>query len=133
MGERVSTCFGFEGHEDFFDVGEDAAFTPGVYLGLGEVVEAEDHVLRGDGDGLTGGGREDVVRSQHEHAGFDLSLRRERDVHGHLVAIEVGVEGGADQGVNLDGLAFDEDGLERLDAEAMERGSAVEQDRMIAG
>ena len=50
---------------------------------------------------------------------------------GHLVAVEVGVEGGADQRVNLDGLAFDQHRLERLNAEAVQRGSAVQQDRMI--
>ena len=123
---------GFERHENFFDVGEDAAFTLRTLLRLGQVVEAEHHVLSGHGDGLTGRGREDVVRGEHEHRRFDLGFRGERDVHGHLVAIEVGVEGGADQGVNLDGLAFDEDGLKRLDAEAMEGRRAVEQHRMIA-
>ena len=71
------------------------------------------------------------MRGQHEHAGFDLSFRRERNVHGHLVAVEVGVEGGADERVNLDGLAFDEDGLESLDAEAVERRSTVQEHRMV--
>ena len=50
---------------------------------------------------------------------------------GHLIAVEVGVEGGADERVNLNCLTFDEHGLKRLDAEAMERGCAVEQDGMI--
>ena len=100
-------------------------------LGLGEVVEAEDHVLRGHGDGLAGGRRQDVVRSEHEHAGFDLRLRRQRNVHGHLVAVEVGVEGGADQRVDLDGLAFDQHRLERLNAEAVQRRGAVQQHRVV--
>jgi hypothetical protein len=39
-------------------------------------------------------------------------------VHRHLVAVEVGVVGGADERMELDRLAFDEDRLERLDAEA---------------
>ncbi len=123
---------GFERHEDFLDVGEDATFALRTLLGLGQVVEAEHHVLRRHGDGLTRRGREDVVRGEHEHGRFDLGFRGKRDVHGHLVAIEVGVEGGADQGVNLDRLAFDEDGLKRLDAEAVERRSTVEQHRMVA-
>ena len=41
---------------------------------------------------------------------------------GHLVAVEVRVERGAGQRVQLDGLSFNKDGLERLDAEAVERG-----------
>ena len=46
---------------------------------------------------------------------------------GHLVTVEVGVEGRADERVDLDGLALDELRLERLDAETVQRGCAVEQ------
>jgi len=42
-------------------------------------------------------------------------------------AVEVGVEGVADQRVNLDRLALDEQRLECLDAEPVQRGRAVEQ------
>jgi hypothetical protein len=37
-------------------------------------------------------------------------------VHGHLVAVEVGVERRADERVDLDGLALDEQRFEGLDA-----------------
>ena len=53
-------------------------------------------------------------------------------VHGHLVAVEVGVEGRADQRVHLDRLAFDQHRLERLDAQAVQRRGAVQQHRMLA-
>jgi hypothetical protein len=53
-------------------------------------------------------------------------------VHGHLVAVEVGVEGRADQRMQLDRLAFDQDRLERLDAQAVQRRRAVQQNRMLA-
>ena len=52
-------------------------------------------------------------------------------MHGHLVAVEVGVEGGADQRVNLDGLAFHQHRLERLDAQAVQGWGAVQQHRVI--
>ena len=52
---------------------------------------------------------------------------------GHLVAVEVGVERRAGQRVQLDRLAFDEDGLERLDAEPVQRGGAVQEDRVVLG
>ena len=55
-----------------------------------------------------------------------------RHVHGHLVAVEIGVEGGADQRMQLDRLALDQHRLEGLDAEAMQRRRAVEQHRMLA-
>jgi hypothetical protein len=45
----------------------------------------------------------------------------------HLVAVEVRVERGADQGVDLDGLTLDQHGLEGLDAEAVEGRSAVQE------
>ena len=49
---------------------------------------------------------------------------------GHLVAVEVGVERRRDERVDADGLALDEDRLERLDAEAVERRRAVEHHRV---
>ncbi len=64
---------------------------------------------------------QDVVGRHHQDARFQLRFERQRDVHGHLVAVEVGVEGGADQRMKLDRLAFDQHRLERLDAEAVER------------
>ena len=48
-------------------------------------------------------------------------------MHRHLVAVEVGVEGRADQRMQANGAAFDEDGLEGLDAEAVQRRGAVQQ------
>jgi hypothetical protein len=38
----------------------------------------------------------------------------------HLVAVEVGVEGRADERVDLDRLALDEDRFERLDAQPVQ-------------
>ena len=42
-------------------------------------------------------------------------------MHGHLVAVEVGVERAADERMDLDGAPFDENGLERLNGEAVQR------------
>ena len=64
-------------------------------------------------------------------ARLGLRLGAQRHVHGHLVAVEVGVEGGAHQRVQLDGLALDEHRLEGLDAQAVQGGSAVQQHRML--
>ena len=121
----------FERDQHVFDGGESAAFALGAGARLGQVVAAQDHVLRGDRDGSAVRRRKDVVGRQHQRGSFDLRFRRERDVNGHLVAVEVGVEGGADQRVDLDGLAFDEHRLKSLDTEAVQRGSAVEQDGVI--
>ncbi len=52
-------------------------------------------------------------------------------MHGHLVAVEVGVERVADERVDLDRLALDQHRLERLDSEAVKRRCAVQQHRML--
>ena len=56
---------------------------------------------------------------------------RERHVHRHLVAVEVGVERGADERMDLDGLALDQDRLEGLDAEPVERRRPVQEHRVL--
>ena len=50
---------------------------------------------------------------------------------GHLVAVEVGVEGGADQRMQLDRLAFDKNRLEGLNPETMQRRCPVQHHRML--
>ena len=82
-------------------------------------------------DRAAGGRRQDVVGRQHEDAGLGLGLGRQRQVDGHLVAVEVGVEGGAHQRVDLDGLALDQDRLEGLDAEAVQGRGPVEEHRVL--
>ena len=98
----------------------------------GHVVNAQHHVLRGNDHRLAVGRRQDVVRGHHQGARLELRLQRQRHVHGHLVAVEVGVEGGADQRVELYGLALDQQRLEGLDAEAMQGGRAVQEHRVLA-
>ena len=48
----------------------------------------------------------------------------------HLVAVEVSVEGGADQRVQLDGVAFDQNGLKCLNAQAVQGRCTVQQNGM---
>ncbi len=52
-------------------------------------------------------------------------------MHGHLVTVEVRVERGADERVDLDGLALDQLRLEGLDAEAVQGGRTVQQHRVL--
>ena len=50
----------------------------------------------------------------------------ERDVDSHLVAVKVGIESRADQGVNLDGAAINEYRFKGLDAEPVQGGRPVQ-------
>ncbi len=61
------------------------------------------------------------MRREHQHAGLGLGFHGQRQVDRHLVAVEVGVKTGADQGVDLDGVAFNQHRLEGLDPHAVER------------
>ena len=102
-----------------------------LLAGRREEVEAEADVLRGRHHGLAGRRREDGRGREHHQAALHLRLDRERHVHGHLVAVEVGVERGAHHRVEADGLALHEHRLERLDGEAVERRGAVEEHGLV--
>ncbi len=122
---------GFERRVDLAQVHEQLAFARFAVLGDREVVEPQHDILRGHDDGPAVGGRQDVVGRHHQDARFQLGLEAQRDVDGHLVAVEVGVEGGADQRVQLDGLALDQLGFEGLDAETVQGRRAVQEHRVL--
>ena len=115
------------GDDGFLGSVEGEAGSLGAGAELGDVVETEHHVLGGDGDGGAVGGVEDVVALEHQHLRLENGLVGEGKMDGHLVAVEVGVEGGAGEGVELDGFALDELGLEGLDGKTVERRGAVEE------
>ena len=95
------------------------------------VMIPQDDVLSRDDDGFPIGRREDVVGRHHQDSRFGLGLDRQGHVDGHLVPVEVGVVGGADEGVKLDGLALDQDRLKGLDAQPVEGRSPVEHHRVF--
>ena len=130
---------GVHGHDaagervlDLAHVGERHALPRLTLVHEGEVIEAEHDVLRRHDDRLAVRRMQDVVGRHHQDARFQLGLEAQRNVHGHLVAVEVGVERGTHQRVELDGLAFDQDGLERLDAQAVKRRRTVQENRVLA-
>ena len=57
-------------------------------------------------------GLEQVVGSQHQEAGLSLGLSGQRYVYRHLVAVEVSVERGTYQRMQLDGAALYQHRLE---------------------
>ncbi len=116
----------------FADVGEHHAFALAVDLLAGGLVQAQHHVLRRNDRGFARSGEQHVVGGQHQGAGFHLCFHRQRHVNSHLVTVEVSVECRANQRVQLQGLAFDQDRLERLDTQTVQRRCAVEHDRMLA-
>ena len=81
------------GDRCFLDTIEGIAITLSTWAELGDVVEPEHHVLRGDGNRRTIGRVEDVVRGKHEHLCLEDSFVAKGEVDSHLVTIEVSVEG----------------------------------------
>ena len=118
-------------HQHFADVVEQAEFALIAFAIGGDVERPEHDVLRRRDDRAAVGRREDVVRRQHQHVRFRLRFDAERKMDGHLVAVKVGVEAFADERVNLDGVAFDQHRLKRLDAHAVKRGGAIEHHRVL--
>src|SRR5690606_16648475 len=126
-------CFtGAEHPVNFLQVGEHTTFALGIDGFAGHVVQTQNHVLRRHDDRLAVGGRQHVVGGHHQRARFQLGFQRQRHVDGHLVTVEVSVVRGADQRVQLNGLAFDEDRLERLDTQTVQGRRTVEQHGVFA-
>ena len=91
------------------------------------ISSAEYHVLRRHGDGCAVGGVKNVVRTEHQQLRLQDGGIAQGQVHGHLVAVEVGVERRTCQRVELHCLALDQLGLEGLDTEAVQRRGTVHQ------
>ena len=122
----------FKGVQHLVDRAEHHAFAGFAVVHHRQVVETQHDVLRRHDDRLAVRGMQDVVRRHHQDAGFQLRFERQRNVDGHLVAVEIGVEGSADQRVKLDRFTFDQLWLERLDAETVQRRCTVQHHRMLA-
>ncbi len=124
--------FGVERLLDFADAAERHSFALFALTLHRDVIEAEDDILRRHNNRLAVGRRKDVVRRHHQNPRLELRLERQRHVDRHLVAVEIGVERGADERVQLDRLAFDQHRLERLNPEPVQGRRAVQQHRMLA-
>src|SRR6478735_11519133 len=100
---------------------------------LSYVIATQGDVLTWRGNRLTARGRENIVWSEHQHARFQLRLDRQRHVHCHLVAIEVGVVRGANERVNANGFTLDQLRFKRLNREAVQSRSTIQEHRMAPG
>ena len=117
-------------HQSLVDVAE---YLAGARLGVAvdsQIVGAEDHILRRNGNRLAVLRLEQVVRGQHQQTGLSLCLSGQRNVNRHLVAVEVSVERGTYQRMQTDGAALDEDRLERLNAQTVQGRRTVQHDRV---
>ena len=70
------------------------------------------------------------MRCKHQHLCLKYGSISERQVNSHLVTVEVGVECGTYERVQLDGLSFDKFRLEGLDAQSVKSGGTVKHYRV---
>ena len=98
---------------------------------LGQVVASENNILGGYGNRPSRGRQEDIVGRQHQHFRFKLGFKGERNMDRHLVAVEVGIKGGAGQWMQLDGLALHQHRVKGLDAQTVEGRGTIEHDRVV--
>ena len=70
------------------------------------------------------------MRCQHEQLRFQDGCAAEWQVNRHLVTVKVSVECRTCERVQLNGLALDQLGLERLDTQTVQRRCTVEQYRV---
>ncbi len=81
---------------------------------LCNIVDTQNHVLRRNRHRASVRRLQEVVRGQKEEPALRLCLHGQRQVNSHLVAVEVRIEGRADQRMKLDGLTLYEDRLKGL-------------------
>ena len=70
------------------------------------------------------------MRAEHEELSLEDGGIAQREMHGHLVSVEVSVERRTCQRMQLYGLALDKLGLECLDTQTVQGRGTVQEDGM---
>ena len=102
----------------------------GVLAAFGHVIQTQYHVLRRHGDWCPVGRVQDIVRGKHQQRCFQNRFLSQWNVYGHLVTVKIGIERRSYQWVQLDSLAFNQFGLECLNAQPVQCRRAVQHDRV---
>ena len=101
-----------------------------AFAGFGDVVQTKHHILRRNGDRRTVGRVKNVVRTKHQQLCLQNGGVAKRQVNGHLVTVEVGVECRTSKRVQLDSLALNKFRLEGLNTKTVQGRGTVEQNRV---
>ena len=117
-------------HQSLILIAEHLACALIVFTNGGQVVAAQDHILRRHGNRCAVRGLQQVAGSQHQHLGLTAGILAQRQMHCHLVTVEVGVECGTCQRVQLDGTALHQHRVEGLNAQTVQGRCTVQQNGM---
>ena len=98
---------------------------------LCQIVDTKNHILGRNGYRTTIGRFQQVVRRKKHETALCLCFYRQRQMDSHLVTVEVGVECGTNQRMQLNRFTFYQDRLERLDTQTMQCRGTVQHNRML--
>ena len=118
------------GNDSLFGTIECQTFALRSGTELGNIVQAQHHILRRHRNRRTVCRIQDIVRLQHQNLSFQNRFVAQRQMHSHLVTVEVGIERRTSQRMQLDSLTFYHLGLESLDTQAVQCRSTVQQHRV---
>ena len=127
LGMQVATAF-IVSNDGLFRAIELESFALCPRTQFSDIVQTEHHVLRRNGDRCAIGRVKNVVALKHQDLCFEYGFIAQWEMDGHLVAIEVGIERRTSQRVQLNGLSFDEFGLESLYTQTVKCRRTVQHD-----
>ena len=93
----------------------------------GEIIIAQHHILRRADHRRAIRGLKQIFGAKHQFPRFLDGLVAQGDMNGHLVAVKIGIESRTHQGMNLNGLALDQQWLKGLNAQPMQSRRPIEQ------
>ena len=83
-------------------------------------IDTQHDILRGNNDRFTIRRKQNVIGRHHQRSRFKLRLECQRHMYRHLIAVKVSVVGSTDQGMQLNCLTFNQNGLKCLDSQSMQ-------------
>ncbi len=125
------TIFILISQNSLIHVPEDLALSQCAGPLLGQVIDAQHHVLGGNRHRAAVRRLQKVIGRKQQESAFRLGFHGQRKMHCHLVAVKVRVESGTHQRMQLDCLTFHQNGLKCLDAQPVQRRGAVQHHRML--
>ena len=118
------------GNDSLFGTIECQTFALRTGTELGNIIQAQHHILRRHRNRRAVCRIQDIVRLQHQNLRFQNRFVAQRQMHSHLVTVEVGIERRTGQRMQLDSLTFYHLRLESLDTQAVQCRSTVQQYRV---
>ena len=111
---------------NFVEVRKDHTFAVHTFGIIGQIINTQNHILCRHDNRFTRCRRQNIVGRHHQNAGFQLCLNRQRNMNGHLVTVEVRVECGTNQRMQMNGFALNQHRLKRLNTQTVQSRRTVQ-------